>query len=64
MTVIIKQRTPDLHTKEQHTYTLYDVAMVTTTHDGFGGHYIKVVGNNGRQNTYSLYVFDLEIHKI
>lgn len=62
MTVTIKQREPDNHTHEQHTYTLYDAAMVTTTYDGFGGHYIKVVRNNGKQNTYSLQFFDLEVH--
>lgn len=62
MTVKIIQREPDKRTQEQHIYIKHDVAMVTTTHDGFGNHYIKVVSNNGKQNTYSLQIFDLEVH--
>lgn len=62
MTVTIKQREPDKHTQEQHIYIKHNVAMVTTTHDGFGDHYIKVVSNNGRQSTYPIRLFDLEVH--
>ena len=62
MNVTIKQREPDKYTHEQHTYTLYDVSMIATTCDGFGGHYIKVVKKNGNQVTYPLFNFDLEVH--
>lgn len=63
MTVTIKQRNPDKHTQEQHIYIKYNVVMVTTTRDGFGGHYIKLVSQNGQQNTYPLQFFDLEVHQ-
>jgi hypothetical protein len=62
MTVTLKQREPDPYTLEQHTYVLYDVAMVVTTCDGFGGYYIKVVKKYGKQVSYSLRNFDFEVH--
>jgi len=62
MTVTIKQRVPDKKTQEQHIYIKYDVVMVTTTRDGVGGEYIKLVNKLGQQSSYPLYFFDFEIH--
>lgn len=62
MTVTIKQREPDRHTKEQHVYTIYDVSMITTTRDGYDDYYIRVFTHDGKRKTYSMLLFDLEVH--
>ena len=62
MTVTIKQREADKVTGEQHTYHRYGVVMLCTTHDGLGGRWIKIVDDQGRQNSYDLQIFDFEVH--
>lgn len=61
MTVKVKQRVPDAKTLEQHEYIKYEIILLSTYRDGFGGNHVRLMNKNNQMTTVNLSYFDIEI---